>query len=125
MRSETSFLGVSRLQVVATTTTSAAGRDHHAERTALVLSIRFDAEWVLKHFMIAKAINCPRKRGNSNLPDGKGSEIIEYLTTVSPETYCVVATAFDDDEHLFSALKAGAKGYLLKAQTAEEFTQSL
>jgi DNA-binding NarL/FixJ family response regulator len=36
-----------------------------------------------------------------------------------------VATAFDDDEHLFSALKAGAKGYLLKAQTAEEFTQSL
>ena len=31
--------------------------------------------------------------------------------TVSPDTYCVVATAFDDDDHLFSALKAGAKGF--------------
>ncbi len=60
-----------------------------------------------------------------NLPDGKGSEIIEYLTASSPATYCVVATAFDDDEHLFPALKAGAKGYLLKGQTSEEFTESL
>ena len=67
MRSETSFLGVSRLQDVATATTSSAGRDHRAERTALALSIRFDAQWMLKHFMIAQAINCPPNRGNSTL----------------------------------------------------------
>ena len=73
MCSETPFLGVSRLQDVATTTTSAAGRDHHAERTALALSIRFDAECLLKHFMIAKAINCPRKRVNSSLFQGAGA----------------------------------------------------
>jgi len=67
VRSETSFLGVSRLQDVATTTTSAAGRDHRAGRSALALGMRIDAEWLLKHFMIAKAINCPRKRGNSTI----------------------------------------------------------
>ena len=60
-----------------------------------------------------------------NLPDGKGTEFITFLSKVSPNTYCVVATAFDDDEHLFPALKAGAKGYLLKDQTDEEFTNSL
>ncbi len=65
MRSETSFLDVSRLQDVAATTTPAAARNHRAGRSALALGIRFDAEWLLKHFMIAQAINCPRKRVNS------------------------------------------------------------
>jgi len=65
VRSDTPFLCVSGLQEVAPITTSSAGRDHRAERSALALGIRFDAEWMLNHFMIAQAINCPRKRGNS------------------------------------------------------------
>lgn len=60
-----------------------------------------------------------------NLPDGNGVEIISELTQKSPDTYCVVATIFDDDNYLFPALKAGAQGYLLKEQTTEEFINSL
>lgn len=60
-----------------------------------------------------------------NLPDGNGVEIISELTKSSPDTYCVVATIFDDDSYLFPALKAGAQGYLLKEQTSDEFINSL
>lgn len=60
-----------------------------------------------------------------NLPDGNGAEIIGEITQQSPNTYCVVATIFDDDNYLFPALEAGAQGYLLKEQTSEEFIQSL
>ncbi len=60
-----------------------------------------------------------------NLPDGNGVEIIREINTHSPDTYCVVATIFDDDDCLFPALEAGAQGYLLKEQTTEEFIQNL
>lgn len=51
-----------------------------------------------------------------NLPDGSGIDIIRLLRQVRPETFCVVATVFDDDDNLFQSLKAGAHGYLLKAE---------
>ena len=60
-----------------------------------------------------------------NLPDGNGVDIIRRLNRESPQTYCVVATIFDDDDYLFPALEAGAQGYLLKEQTSEEFIHSL
>ena len=60
-----------------------------------------------------------------NLPDGTGTELIKVLNKTSPETYIVVATVFDDDEHLFPALEAGAQGYLLKDLSNAEFIESL
>ena len=36
-----------------------------------------------------------------------------------------MATIFDDDEHLFPALRAGAHGYLLKDETPELLIQQL
>lgn len=60
-----------------------------------------------------------------NLPDGNGVEIIRELNQISPNTYCVVATIFDDDDYLFPALEAGAQGYLLKEQTSDEFIHNL
>lgn len=60
-----------------------------------------------------------------NLPDGSGIDIIEEISTKTPTTYCVVATIFDDDQHLFSALQAGAQGYLLKEQPKQQFIKNL
>ena len=60
-----------------------------------------------------------------SLPDGNGIEIIQEINKQSPTTYCVVATIFDDDQHIFPALKAGAQGYLLKEQPKEQFINSL
>ncbi len=50
------------------------------------------------------------------LPDGSGIALIEALRAAGAPTRCVVATVFDDDAHLFPALRAGAEGYVLKDQ---------
>lgn len=60
-----------------------------------------------------------------SLPDGSGTDLLRYLKKQSPETYLVVATIFDDDKHLFEALRAGANGYLLKDQSSQAITESL
>lgn len=48
------------------------------------------------------------------LPDGSGTQLIEALQKRGAGTLCIVATVFDDDAHLFPALRAGAQGYVLK-----------
>jgi len=57
-----------------------------------------------------------------NLPDGSGIEIITRINFESPNTSTIVATIYDDDDHLFPALRAGAKGYILKEQRKEEIS---
>jgi DNA-binding NarL/FixJ family response regulator len=59
------------------------------------------------------------------LPDGSGQQIIEALTHQSPETVSIVTSIFDDDQHLFSALRAGAHGYVLKDQSKEQMVELL
>ena len=60
-----------------------------------------------------------------SLPDGSGIEIIRAITAISPETFIVVATIYDDDSHLFPALQAGARGYMLKEQSKEQISSLL
>jgi len=59
------------------------------------------------------------------LPDGDGLEIIQHIQQYQPECATVVATIFDDDEHLFRALQAGAQGYLLKDHPHDWLGQQL
>jgi DNA-binding NarL/FixJ family response regulator len=60
-----------------------------------------------------------------SLPDGSGIEVIQRLATECPSCTIVVATIFDDDEHLFPALRAGAHGYLLKDEAPEVLARQL
>ncbi|ESQ86975.1 hisitidine kinase [Asticcacaulis sp. AC460] len=53
------------------------------------------------------------------LPDGSGIELIEEITARYPAVTCVVSSMYDDDGHLFDALSAGARGYLVKHQEPE------
>src|SRR4051794_7255247 len=48
------------------------------------------------------------------LPDGDGIEVCRELRSQNPEIACLMLTSFSDDEALFSAIMAGAAGYLLK-----------
>ncbi len=48
------------------------------------------------------------------LPDGDGVEVCRDIRTEHPETACLMLTSFADDEALFSAIMAGAAGYVLK-----------
>ncbi|MEZ5527961.1 MAG: response regulator transcription factor [Gammaproteobacteria bacterium] len=59
------------------------------------------------------------------LPDGSGIELIKSLALRDYASYIVVATIYDDDKNLFSALKAGAKGYILKDQDRERIVSYL
>ncbi|MDO3381643.1 response regulator transcription factor [Gilvimarinus algae] len=58
------------------------------------------------------------------LPDGKGTALLEE-PCLSGVPWVVMITIFDDDEHLFAALRAGAQGYLLKDETDERFIEAL
>ena len=53
------------------------------------------------------------------LPDGCGGDLLPWISQHLPQTATVVATIYDDDEHVFQSLAAGARGYLLKDDSAE------
>ena len=59
------------------------------------------------------------------LPDGSGIEVLTACRAQPHSPQCVVTTVFDDDQHLFAALRAGASGYLLKDHPADELAISL
>jgi len=59
------------------------------------------------------------------LPDGTGYEVIRYLRQKREHALSIVVTIFDDNEHVFPALQAGARGYLLKDQSREQFIMRL
>ena len=48
------------------------------------------------------------------LPDGSGIALIGEVHARFPAAQVLVYTLFDDDGHLFEALRSGAQGYLLK-----------
>ena len=55
-----------------------------------------------------------------NLPGMSGIEVIAQLKARHPNMQCVVLSAYEDTEHIFRALRAGAMGYILKAQQLEQ-----
>jgi DNA-binding NarL/FixJ family response regulator len=59
------------------------------------------------------------------LPDGNGIDLIRTLRATTPECKIVVATIYDDDKNLFTALKAGAQGYILKDQDKDKIISHL
>lgn len=59
------------------------------------------------------------------LPDGSGAELIAEIHQRDPGVLTIVTTIFDDDEHLFGALRAGAAGYLLKDQSRTDLVAML
>jgi two-component system, NarL family, response regulator DevR len=48
------------------------------------------------------------------LPDGDGVEVCREIRSKHPDIACLMLTSFADDEALFSAIMAGAGGYVLK-----------
>lgn len=54
-----------------------------------------------------------------------GVEAIPRLVAVSPETRVIVFTAYDIDERVFGAIRAGARGYLLKGASVNEIAQAI
>jgi DNA-binding NarL/FixJ family response regulator len=51
---------------------------------------------------------------DARLPDGSGIEVCRTVRSVDPTINALILTSYDDDEALFSAIMAGAAGYVLK-----------
>jgi len=55
------------------------------------------------------------------MPELSGLEALEQIHQALPATPVVMLTMSDDDADVLAAIKAGARGYLLKSLNAEEF----
>ena len=59
------------------------------------------------------------------LPDGNGIELIEKLRALDSNAMILVISAWSTQESLFSAIKAGATGYVLKERDDAEVLLSI
>ena len=59
------------------------------------------------------------------LPGMDGVVALPELLGVSPDTRVIVFTAYDTDERVFGAIRAGARGYLLKGASTEEIARAV
>jgi DNA-binding NarL/FixJ family response regulator len=59
------------------------------------------------------------------LPDGDGLELIREVQARRLPTEVMVITVFGDEQHVISAIEAGASGYLLKDGGADYIGQSI
>jgi len=60
-----------------------------------------------------------------NLPGMSGIECVRVLKQQMPNTQFVMLTVYEDSNHLFDALSAGASGYLLKQTSRSELLSAL
>jgi DNA-binding NarL/FixJ family response regulator len=60
-----------------------------------------------------------------NMPGQTGIETVRQLKPKLPDTDFVMLTVYDDTEHIFEALAAGAVGYLLKRSVGENLIDAL
>jgi DNA-binding NarL/FixJ family response regulator len=60
-----------------------------------------------------------------NLPGMNGIECVRHLKPVLPGTQFVMVTVYEDSDHIYNALAAGASGYLLKQTPREELLGAL
>lgn len=59
------------------------------------------------------------------MPQKDGLEAITDIKAENPAARILVITSFDEDEKVFSAIKAGALGYLLKDSSPTELIQAI
>ena len=59
------------------------------------------------------------------MPEGGGLAAIRRLVQAWPEARILVVTLFEDDESVFTALKVGARGYVLKDAEEGEIARAI
>ena len=59
------------------------------------------------------------------MPEGNGVTVIQQIRDLDPLARIIIQTTYDTDEEIYQAIKAGAKGYLLKDAPLEELLDSI
>jgi two-component system response regulator DevR len=62
---------------------------------------------------------------DGRLPDGSGIDVCRDIRSVDPSIAALILTSFDDDDALFSAIMAGASGYLLKQVRSADLVETV
>ncbi|EGD41810.1 response regulator [Nocardioides sp. WG-D5] len=62
---------------------------------------------------------------DGRLPDGSGIDVCRDVRSVDPSIAALILTSFDDDDALFSAIMAGAAGYLLKQIRSADLVETV
>jgi DNA-binding NarL/FixJ family response regulator len=57
------------------------------------------------------------------MPDSNGIDATRAITAASPHIGVVMVTMFEDDESVFAAMRAGARGYVLKGADQAEMAR--
>lgn len=60
-----------------------------------------------------------------NIPGLNGVECVRRLKPRMPQTQFLMLTVYEDTDHIFAALAAGATGYLLKSTRREELLEAI
>lgn len=60
-----------------------------------------------------------------NLPEMNGVEAVRQLKPAMPGTQFLMLTVYEDADHIFAALAAGATGYLLKGTRRTELLEAI
>ena len=60
-----------------------------------------------------------------NMPGMNGIEATRQILSTAPNIAVLVLTMFDDDDSVFAAMRAGARGYLLKGTEGEETVRAI
>ena len=60
-----------------------------------------------------------------HMPDLNGIEATRHIVAADPGAKVVVLTTFDDDESVFAAVRAGARGFLLKGAGSTEIMRAI
>jgi DNA-binding NarL/FixJ family response regulator len=59
------------------------------------------------------------------MPDLDGFAATRELARSAPDTAVLVLTMFEDDDSVFAAMRAGARGYLVKGAEQEEIARAI
>ncbi|HET9112183.1 MAG TPA: response regulator transcription factor [Ktedonobacterales bacterium] len=59
------------------------------------------------------------------MPEGDGVEALQFIQAQGATTRAIVFTAFDTDERILAAIRAGAQGYLLKGIPREDIFRAI
>jgi two-component system response regulator DevR len=62
---------------------------------------------------------------DGRLPDGSGIDVCREIRSRDPSIAALILTSYDDDEALFSAIMAGAAGYILKQVGGNDFIETV
>lgn len=60
-----------------------------------------------------------------HMPNATGTDAIGQITRASPHIAVLVLTMLEDDDSLFTAMRAGARGYLVKGASQDEILSAI